>query len=126
MFILPNQKRNITFLTVLLKQRLFFKIFDENNELIKTFGTKGSKDGQVDLPYGVTVDCENNLVISDMWNNRVSLYTQDGQFLRNILPDTHSHSVRLPAFVSVTRGDNEDYRMAITNYLATSAYLFTY
>nr|CAB3267246.1 E3 ubiquitin-protein ligase TRIM71 [Phallusia mammillata] len=101
-------------------------IFDEENELVRSFGTKGGGDGELDLPYGISVDCENNLVIADMWNNRVSVYDREGNFLRHIVPDPE-HAIRLPCSVSVSRHDNtEDYRLSVTNFGGTAVYVFTY
>lgn len=93
---------------------------------MRTFGTKGGNDGEMDLPYGISVDCENNLVVADMWNNRVSVYSREGQFLRHIVPDPE-HSVRLPCSVSVSRHENvDDYRLSVTNFGGTAVYVFTY
>ncbi|CAK8680880.1 unnamed protein product [Clavelina lepadiformis] len=102
------------------------KVFDENNELIQTFGKKGGRDGELDLPYGVAVDCEDNIVVADMWNHRLSVYSSDGTFLKHLASES-DQSVRMPAHVSVASGTSaEDYRLAVTDFGANSVRLIAY
>ncbi|XP_037903991.1 protein wech [Hermetia illucens] len=46
----------------------------------RTFATDGHEDGQVSRPWGVCVDKEGTVYISDRRNNRVQVFTGDGVF----------------------------------------------
>lgn len=61
------------------------RIFDSENNLVQTFGTKGSGCGELDFPYGLACDLEDNIVVCDMWNDRISLFARDGSFLRHVI-----------------------------------------
>nr|XP_009859199.1 E3 ubiquitin-protein ligase TRIM71 isoform X2 [Ciona intestinalis]XP_009859200.1 E3 ubiquitin-protein ligase TRIM71 isoform X2 [Ciona intestinalis]XP_018668506.1 E3 ubiquitin-protein ligase TRIM71 isoform X2 [Ciona intestinalis]XP_018668507.1 E3 ubiquitin-protein ligase TRIM71 isoform X2 [Ciona intestinalis] len=104
------------------------RIFDTDNVLVRSFGHKGDGDGEFDLPYGISVDCEDNIVISDMWNDRVSIYTSEGQFIKHIVPTAGiSQILRRPAFISVSCGKiPEDNRLAVTDFLASAVRVFSY
>ena len=93
---------------------------------MQTFGVKGNNPGELDLPYGVSVDPENNIVVADMWNHRLSVYNQQGQFLNHIVCSP-GPMVRMPAHISVATGlTPDDYRLAVTDFSANSVRLFTY
>jgi len=103
------------------------RVFDSDNQLIHTFGVKGSKNGEVDLPYGLTFDCEDNLILCDMWNNRVSLYNTAAtrgtgeHFMRHVVGSgsLDGTGVGRPAFVSVSRTRHPNsYRLVVSDFTA--------
>ncbi len=62
-------------------------IFDKDRKYVKSFGGKGAGDGQFDVCHNVLVDprgADSMLLISDRQNNRLQLYTADGDFVRTI------------------------------------------
>ena len=51
---------------------------------LRKFGKKGSGDGELNMPYGVSIDCDDIVYVADSKNNhRVSMFTSQGQFLRS-------------------------------------------
>ena len=56
-------------------------VFSPSGEKLRSFGTKGSGQGQFDRPSGVTVDGEGNILVADTFNNRIQKFTAEGQFL---------------------------------------------
>ena len=56
-------------------------IFDQQNQLIWKFGSKGNKTGQFDTLYGITFDDDNNLYIAEYSKDRVQKFDVGGQFL---------------------------------------------
>ena len=50
-------------------------------EALSAWGVKGSAPGQLDGPSGLAFDPNDNLYVVDSRNNRVQLFTKDGQFL---------------------------------------------
>ena len=64
----------------------------------------GHKD-ELDYPYGLVYDGTGDLIISDMWNDRVSVYgAQEGKLERHVLGGETAERGKLkftrPAFVS--------------------------
>ena len=56
-------------------------VFSPSGGKLRSFGTHGSGQGQFDLPYGVTVDGEGNILVADTANRRIQKFTAEGQFL---------------------------------------------
>ena len=56
-------------------------VFSPRGEKLRSFGTRGSGQGQFDWPCGVTVDGEGNILVADTSNQRIQKFTAEGQFL---------------------------------------------
>ena len=56
------------------------KVFDQSGTFLYKFGKQGNQDGQLNLPYGMLLDCSNNLLVCDSKNNRVQQFSLDGRF----------------------------------------------
>ena len=54
-------------------------IFSPSGEKIRTFGSKGSAQGQFKWPRGVAVDGDGNILVVD--NHRIQKFTGDGKFI---------------------------------------------
>ena len=54
------------------------------DELLSTFGTKGSGNGQLMNPRGICLDSNGRVFISELSNNRISVFEADGTFLHHI------------------------------------------
>ena len=50
-------------------------------EFLNSFGEEGSGNGKFRCPRGVLVDSKNRVIVSDMHNNRVQVFSQDGDWL---------------------------------------------
>ena len=59
-------------------------IFSSIGEKIRTFGSKGSAQGQFDDPRGVVVDGDGNIVVVDGNNCRIQMFTAGGKFLTTV------------------------------------------
>jgi len=56
--------------------------FDSKGNLIKSWGTPGKGPGQFNLPHGIGISLdEKTLYVADRQNNRVQLFTTDGEFV---------------------------------------------
>src|ERR1041385_8758226 len=53
----------------------------EDGKLLKTWGTKGSGDGQLDGPHALAMDSRGRLFVGDRSNNRIVIFDQDGKQL---------------------------------------------
>ena len=56
-------------------------VFSPNGEKLRSFGTRGSGQGQFKYPYGVAVDGEGNILVADSNNHHIQKFTAEGQFL---------------------------------------------
>src|ERR1041385_8758227 len=55
--------------------------FSKDGKLLKTWGTKGSGDGQLDGPHALAMDSRGRLFVGDRSNNRIVIFDQDGKQL---------------------------------------------
>ena len=56
-------------------------IFDDNDQLVRKFGSKGSNNGQFNDPYGVAFDSHNHLYVVNNGNDRVQKFDTNGNYL---------------------------------------------
>jgi DNA-binding beta-propeller fold protein YncE len=59
-------------------------VFSPSGEKLRSFGTRGSGNGQFIGPRGVTIDDEGNILIADTSNYRVQKFTAEGRFLSTV------------------------------------------
>jgi len=57
------------------------KFYNELNRPKLTFGSNGNKNGQFSYPYRITTDSEGNILVCDFHNNRIQIFTSEGNFL---------------------------------------------
>jgi sugar lactone lactonase YvrE len=55
--------------------------FDSDGTLIRTWGQPGSGPGQFHLPHGLCVLTDGTVIVADRENDRLQLFTGDGEFL---------------------------------------------
>ncbi|XP_044164212.1 E3 ubiquitin-protein ligase TRIM71-like [Acropora millepora] len=60
------------------------KVFGKTGVYIHDIGCKGSSDGQFDCPRGLVFDKYNQLIVCDVNNQRLQLFTLSGKFLRTL------------------------------------------
>ena len=58
-------------------------ILNKEGELIKSFGSRGSEDGQFNDPCGVDIDEEGRIIVVDTLNHRIQVFDNDGSFLHS-------------------------------------------
>ena len=55
--------------------------FDKDGKFIKTWGHKGSGEGDFNVPHAIAFDSKGRLFVGDRGNNRIQIFDQDGKFL---------------------------------------------
>lgn len=55
--------------------------FSRDGELLQSWGTPGSGPGEFHLPHGVRVDNEGRVLVADRENNRIQVFSPDGEYL---------------------------------------------
>ena len=56
-------------------------VLTPEGEKIRTFGTKGSGEGQLNYPCGIAVDRDDNIYVVDNNNHRIQKFTPTGKFV---------------------------------------------
>ena len=57
---------------------------DPNLTFFSSFGSRGTGPGQLQHPWDVTFDSANNVYVADSSNNRIQVFNENGQYLRQI------------------------------------------
>lgn len=62
--------------------------FSPEGKLLSSWGEPGDKPGQFHIPHGIVIDSEDRLFVADRENNRIQIFTLEGE-LTDIWPDLH-------------------------------------
>ncbi len=60
------------------------KVYDLAGNYLRTVGSPGTGDGQLDVPTGIALDNAGNLYVADWGNGRVQVFDNAGAFVRKI------------------------------------------
>ena len=60
-------------------------VYNETWSLVSSFGVYGVANGQLYNPHSAVISYQGYIFVTDSLNNRVSMFTSDGQFAKNIL-----------------------------------------
>jgi hypothetical protein len=58
--------------------------FNKDGDWVKSWGEKGSKEGDFDTPHSIAADAKGNIYVADRGNRRVQVFNADGVFQRAI------------------------------------------
>ena len=50
----------------------------------KSLDLMGSNNGQFNSPHGVAISTDNHILIADTDNNRIQMFTMEGEFVRSV------------------------------------------
>ncbi|CAG5129267.1 unnamed protein product [Candidula unifasciata] len=81
-----------------------------NGQTLRSFGQYGDRMGDLKEPSGITVDAVGNWIVGDSKNNRLQVFTNDGNILTVI---TLSSPIRRPSGIHLT----SDGLLYVINYL---------
>jgi DNA-binding beta-propeller fold protein YncE len=57
---------------------------DKTGRFVKSWGTRGSEAGQLDMPMSVAADAKGNVYVADLGNKRIDVFDNDGNFKSQI------------------------------------------
>ena len=60
-------------------------VYDSSWNLVRTFGRKGTGDGELNYPQAAIMTPEGTVIVADRDNNRVSEFSMEGRFLKHII-----------------------------------------
>ena len=72
-------------------------VYDYTWNLLFTLGVRGSGDGQLSCPWGVTCTTE-SILVADLNNQRISQFSFEGTFMKHIL--TKNDGIRSPVGIA--------------------------
>jgi peptidylamidoglycolate lyase len=56
--------------------------FDSAGKYLFEWGSKGTGNGQFDIPHAIDLDKQGNVYVADRENNRIQVFTPEGKFIR--------------------------------------------
>jgi len=80
-FITADDKENLYVLDMKLNN---IKVFDSSGTHIRAFGKQGQGPGELNMPTGIQVTSNGELMVEEVLNRRLSFFTPEGEFLRSI------------------------------------------
>jgi len=75
--------------------------FDKNGKFIKSWGSKGSGQGQFNSVRGIAIDAQGSVYVADAGNKRIQVFDGDGNF------KTQIQNIGSPAAVCITPGAHQ-------------------
>ena len=74
-------------------------------EFVRALGTLGKHYGQFRQPIGCAFDSANNLYVTDWGNNRVQVFTTEGQFLSAFSNKANDEMLYHPLSIAIDSND---------------------
>ena len=75
--------------------------FDKNGKFLKSWGSRGTENGQFNIVHGIAVDAQGNVYVADAGNKRIQVFDGDGNFKNQIL------NIGTPAAICITPGSHQ-------------------
>ena len=64
--------------------------YEPSGRYIKSWGSRGSENGQFNIVHGIAIDAQGNVYVGDEGNKRVQVFDTDGTYKRTIYERRHS------------------------------------
>lgn len=58
--------------------------FDKNGKFVKSWGSRGSGQGELETPLSIATDAQGNVYVADHGNRRIQVFSNDGTFKTQI------------------------------------------
>jgi DNA-binding beta-propeller fold protein YncE len=75
--------------------------FDKNGKFVKSWGSRGTENGQFNIVHGIAVDAQGNVYVADSGNKRIQVFDGDGNF------KTQISNIGTPAAICITPGAHQ-------------------
>ena len=96
------------------------KVFDKTGLYIHDIGCEGSNDGQFQCPVGLVINKYNQLIVCDMNNPRLQLFTLRGKFLSKLQGEWLNMSKLRPRHVAINLNDT----LFVSSFRGNCIYVF--
>ena len=81
------------------------KVFDKTGVYLHDIGCEGSNDGQFNYPRGLVIDKYNRLIVCDVSNRRLQLFTLSGKFLSKLQGEYFDNKFK-PLYACINNDNN--------------------
>ena len=75
--------------------------FDKAGKFVRSWGSRGSAEGQFNEVHGIALDAQNNVYVADAGNKRIQVFDSDGNFKSQIT------GIGSPAAICITPGSRQ-------------------
>jgi len=75
--------------------------YEPNGRYIKSWGSRGSENGQFNIVHGIAIDAQGNVFVGDEGNKRIQVFDTDGTYKRTIT------NVGTPTALCITPGPRQ-------------------
>ena len=106
------------------------KVYDINGKYLATMGKAGQGPGDINGPRNICITPQNEVMVPDAWNNRLTFFTQEGKYIRSItttpfeLLETKTDSKGNFIGIDIVR-DEENSRWELKKFDSKLNYLFS-
>ena len=76
-----------------------FRVYNDSWKLVTSIGGEGDSDGRLNNPQTARVLPDNSIIVADYWNNRISRFTIQGDFIDHVIKQ--SDGIRNPRRLAV-------------------------
>jgi DNA-binding beta-propeller fold protein YncE len=73
--------KEVKFLYVVDSKNNRIEKFYTNGTFVKSWGSKGTGDGQFDLPISLVIDSKGNIIVNDLGNSHIQKFDTNGKFI---------------------------------------------
>ena len=89
------------------------QVFNKDDTFAFSFGSRGSNPGQFQFPNRISIDPNNNVLVTDRDANGIHLFTHEGQFIQTINCNNPGAITISPTGYMVTSHGGDDYKIRI-------------
>ena len=84
------------------------QVFSSDGTYLRSFGSKGNKEGEFNSPKGIAIDNESGIIfIADTANHRIQLFSEQGEFLNKFgVEGNLDHQLSFPYGLSIGSDGN--------------------
>lgn len=75
--------------------------FSKDGRFVKSWGSRGSGQGQFNMVHGIAIDAQNNVYVADSGNKRIQVFDSDGNF------KTQFDDLGFPAAICISPGAHQ-------------------
>ena len=75
--------------------------FDKSGKFLKSWGSRGTENGQFNIAHGIAIDAQGNVYVADTVNKRIQVFDGEGTFKTQIV------NVGSPAALCITPGPRQ-------------------
>ena len=89
------------------------QVFNKDDTFAFSFGNRGNNPGQFQFPVKISIDPNNNVLVTDFTANGIHIFTHDGQFIQTINTNEPYAITTSPTGYLITDHDGYDNKIRV-------------